>query len=234
MCKLPLPNFDALPALFLGHFCFELPLRKKRRLARWRSETLAYRRVALTRRPRHVAQPCQEGQTRVRARHRTRYRRGPGLWLAVHAAHHASRARARCVLVPAPRRRRHGTPRPPALRAPPARLGAASSSMPRSSVARAKLARRYRTPTARPGTRRGGCLETRDLPFFDVLRHRQDSAGFSLVRHSRFSNARRQAASAPWNKYLAASGSPSHRLPSNYLVFETNDDRNASRTRTRA
>ena len=49
--------------------------------------------------------------------------------------------------------------------------------------------RRARGLAAAAAWKRAICL------FFDVLRHRQDSAGFSLVRHSRFSNARRQAAS---------------------------------------
>lgn len=186
-------NLDALPALFWGTFV--LNSRKKRRLARWRSETLAYRRVALTRRPRHVAQPRQEGQTRVRARHRTRHRRGPGLWLAVHAAHHASRARARGVLVPAPRRRRHGTPRPEHCA-----LHLHASAQPRARCHGA-LSRARSSPddTGCPRRARGlaaaAAWKRRDLLFFRRFAAPRALAGFSLVRFSRFSNARRQAAS---------------------------------------
>ena len=120
---------------------------------------------------------------------------GPGLWLAVHAAHHASRARARGVLVPAPRRRRHGTPRPEHCA-----LHLHASAQPRARCHGA-LSRARSSPddTGCPRRARGlaaaAAWKRRDLLFFRRFAAPRALAGFSLVRFSRFSNARRQAAS---------------------------------------
>ena len=196
---------------------------------RRRSETLAHRRVARTHRPRHVAQPRQEGQTRVRARHRTRHRRGPGLWLAVHAAHHASRARARGVLVPAPRRRRHGTPR--------LEHGALHLLAPAQPRTRRALSRARRSPgdtgcSGRPGTAAAAAGKRRDLLFF-----RRFAAPGAFAGSSSSSSRAFQMLGDLRPSFCRRTNSPRRAVsppPVPHPPLLSTRDRNASRTRTRA
>ena len=181
------------PGAFLGHFCFELAQKAPPRALALRDARVSPRRTHTS------ATPCRPTPPRrpdaSPGPSQTRHRRGPGLWLAVHAAHHASRARARGVLVPAPRRRRHGTPRPEHCA-----LHLHASAQPRARYHGA-LSRARSSPddTGCPRRARGlaaaAAWKRRDLLFFRRFAAPRALAGFSLVRFSRFSNARRQAAS---------------------------------------